>query len=187
MTKEVGFLEICMGPMFSGKTTQLIKSFHELTNLHNKKCIILDHSLDVRYDKYKITSHDKKVFLDCIKTDSIQEFICCYKREIDENVAILIDECQFFNDIENVLEIVAMGKHVIIYGLDGDSNQNIFGNVFKLIPHCDKIKKLKGRCMKCGMEGASIYSIKLSDENHEQICIGGSDKYISVCRKCYNT
>jgi thymidine kinase len=153
MTKEVGFLEICMGPMFSGKTTQLIKSFHELTNLH--------------------------------KTDSIQEFIIKHKKEIDENDAILIDECQFFNDIEKVLNLVNMGKHVIIYGLDGDSNQNIFGNIFKLIPHCDKIKKLKGRCMKCGMEGASIYSIKLSNENHEQICIGGSDKYISVCRKCY--
>ena len=62
-----GYLEIILGPMFSGKTTKLLETYHYYHTRQNKRCIILGHKIDDRYDKYKITSHDKKEYIDCYK------------------------------------------------------------------------------------------------------------------------
>jgi len=185
METNYGYLEIILGPMFSGKTTKLMETFHYYQTRQNKKCIILGHSIDNRYNKYKITSHDKKEFLDCYKCKTIKEFESTYYEIIKKSTAILIDECQFFEDIETVINIVNMGKHVYLFGLDGDASQQLFGNTYKLIPQCDKISKLNGHCRKCGMENGSIFSVCNNDFNQEnQIDVGGEDKYHSVCRKC---
>lgn len=180
-----GYLEIVIGPMFSGKTTKLMETFHHYHTRQKKSCVILGHSIDNRYDKYKITSHDKKEYLECVKAKSIHEFIEKHAAAIKDAHAILVDECQFFEDIEEVINIVNMGKHVYIFGLDGDANQKLFGNTYKLIPLCDKISKLNGHCHKCGMEKGSIFSVCNNNFNQEtQIDVGGEDKYHSVCRKC---
>ena len=74
METNYGYLEIILGPMFSGKTTKLMEIFHYYQTRQNKKCIIMGHSKDNRYDKYKITTHDKYEFLDCYKCKTIKEF-----------------------------------------------------------------------------------------------------------------
>ena len=180
-----GYLEIILGPMFSGKTTKLLETYHYYHTRQNKRCIILGHKIDDRYDKYKITSHDKKEYIDCYKCKTVQEFITSYTNEIKEATAILIDECQFFDDIESIMQLVNYGKHVFIFGLDGDANQKLFGNIYKLLPLCDNIMKLNGRCHQCGIEKGSIFSICNKDFCQEsQIEVGGEEKYRSVCRKC---
>lgn len=185
MESNYGYLEIVLGPMFSGKTTKLMETFHYYQTRQNKQCIILGHNVDDRYDKYKITSHDKKEYLDCYKCKTVNEFMEKYREAIDKASTVLIDECQFFEDIDMVINMVNLGKHIYLFGLDGDANQKLFGNTYKLIPLCDKITKLNGHCRKCGMENGSIYSVcntNFSQKN--QIHVGGEDKYHSVCRKC---
>lgn len=185
MKSNYGCLNIILGPMFSGKTTKLMETYHYYKTRNDKKCIILGHSIDNRYDKYKITTHEKKEFLDCCKCVSIEEFIKNYLGEINSCYVILIDECQFFEDIEKVLLLVELGKHVYLYGLDGDAKQNLFGSTYKLLPYCDSIEKLNGTCYKCGIENGAIFSICNKDFNKvNQIHVGGEDSYHSVCRNC---
>jgi thymidine kinase len=183
--ENYGYLEIIIGPMFSGKTTRLMETFHNYKTRNNKNCIILGHNIDNRYDKYNITSHDKKEFLECYKYNSITDFINNQQDNIVNADAILVDECQFFEDIEKVIDMVNNGKHVYLFGLDGDAEQNVFGNTFTLIPKCDKITKLNGRCFNCGIENGSIFSVCKSDfKKTDQIDVGGEDKYMALCRKC---
>ena len=90
-----------------------------------------------------------------------------------------------FSDVGNTVYCVDKDKKkVIIVGLDGDSNRNNFGQIHKLIPLCDNITKLKAYCSQCkdGTEG--IFSKRLISDT-SQTCIGSSDKYMAVCRKCY--
>ncbi len=190
-----GYLEIILGPMFSGKTTKLMELYHYYHTKLNKKCLIIGHSLDCRYDKYKITSHDKREFLDCYKFANICEFIYIYNNQMPEEAldnksitdwdVILIDECQFFKDITLVTRLVDMGKQVFLFGLDGDANQQLFGETYKLLPFCDKIEKLNGTCRHCGIKKGSIFSVcNVSFEQTAQIEVGGDEKYRSVCRSC---
>jgi thymidine kinase len=87
-----------------------------------------------------------------------------------------------------LIELVNSGKHVFLFGLDGDSNRQLFGNTIKLIPHCDSIVKLNGTCRVCGMEKGSIFSVCKNDDQQateqHQINVGGESKYMAVCRKC---
>ena len=106
--------------------------------------------------------------------------------EYTQSDFILIEEAQFFEDLEPfVLKAVDQDKkHLIVIGLDGDSNRNNFGSIHKLLPICDTITKLKALCYQCkdGTEG--IFSKRLTQEK-KQTCIGTGDKYMAVCRECY--
>jgi thymidine kinase len=178
------YLKITIGPMFSGKTTSLIRHYKEAIN-NSKNCIILNSGKDNRYDNYKITTHNKDEYISCIKSNSIEDFLQFYKLEIENADVILIDEAQFFEDIILILSIIK-NKYIGIFGLDGDSNQNIFGNIYKLIPYCDEIIKLNGICYSCKKENSSIFSIRIDNSIKKQILIGDNKNYFSVCRNCHN-
>ena len=96
---------------------------------------------------------------------------------------ILIDESQFFNDLQKfVLYFVNdLHKNVYIYGLDGDFKQQRFGQVFDIIPYCDKIQKLHSSCNNCNKPAPFSHRTSSSTE---QVLIGSEDKYIPLCRDC---
>ena len=75
-------------------------------------------------------------------------------------------------------------KHVIVIGLDGDSDRNNFGQIHKLIPLCDDITKLKALCSLCKDGTSGIFSKKIVDSDM-QVLVGSTDKYMAVCRSCY--
>ncbi|MNE65744.1 Thymidine kinase [compost metagenome] len=96
-----------------------------------------------------------------------------------------IDEGQFFPDLLPFAEFAANeGKVVIVSALDGDFLRKPFGSVCDLIPLCEHVVKLKAVCMVCQRDAA--YSRRITNEEQTEV-IGGSDKYIAVCRRCYNT
>lgn len=179
------YLKITIGPMFSGKTTTLIKDYKTIIN-ERKKCLIVNSCQDTRMNNYKITNHNKEIFLDCIKIKKISDFITNYQNEINNTNAILIDEAQFFEDIELIINLFSIKNKLFIgiYGLDGDSNQNVFGNIYKLIPHCDNIIKLNGFCSICNKENKTIYSIRKDQRIISQVLIGDENMYFSICRNC---
>jgi thymidine kinase len=173
-----GYLEIIIGPMFSGKTTQLIK-LHQIFNSCNISTVVINHILDTRYHDTLLSSHDK-VMIPCIKTDKL---INIWKnKQITNSQVILINEAQFFDDlIQFVNQMLKENKKIYVFGLDGDSNRQKFGYILDLIPLCDKVEKLTSKCSKCKNQG--IFSKRITDEK-EQIVIG-TNNYISVCRDCY--
>ena len=175
-------LEIICGCMFSGKTTEILKIYKKLTSIN--KCVLkINSSLDDRYSNNNISTHDNNK-IECI---SLKNLIDVPKEIYNDSEYIIIDECQFFDDLYNFVTnaVDNNNKHVIIIVLNGDSNRNNFGELYRLYPHADNIKMLKAFCSICRDGTDAIFSKKLN-KNDEIIEIGEKDKYIPVCRKCYN-
>ena len=167
-------LSIITGPMFSGKTSALINII-EKEKKSNKVAVI--NYIDDNYDEKKMATHDGKS-IECIRTKKLSDVIVELSRHYN---IFAINEAQFFEDIyEGVIYLLDNKKIVHICGLDGDYKKEPFGDMLRLIPHCDKIIKLKAIC-DCGSN--AIFTKRLNDDE-EQIIIG--DKiYKPVCRKCY--
>ena len=178
-----GKLHLFIGPMYAGKTSKLIDVYEDCIE-NDEKCVILTHSTETRYSIDKLSTHDQKKVA-CFKHESIMEFMNEHNEIIEESNTILIDESQFFSDLIGVLRLVNMlHKRVFVFGLDGDFQQNKFGQILDLIPHCDTIEKLTAKCNMC--EDQSIFSHRIT-ESTEQVLVGSNDAYQSLCRHCYNT
>jgi len=173
-----GYLEIILGPMFSGKTSELIKIY----NKNSDNTVAINYLGDQRYDDKKLSTHDKQM-IDCIQATKLND-INQYPEIINKNI-ILINEGQFFPDLTEFVIDMVENKYKTVYvcGLDADFQKNKFGNILDLIPICDKVRKLQGKCSECYYSN-SIFSHRITQENN-QIVIG-SDNYKPLCRKCYN-
>jgi len=181
---ETGVLEIILGPMFSGKTSLLIKTYHELQN-QNKKVLAINYIADQRYHDTLLSSHDK-VMIPCIMIEDIYD--SWYNNNninysiLQNSEYILINEAQFFNKLyEVVINMLEQNKKVYLYGLDGDFNRNKFGQMLDLIPFCDNIQKLHAKCNSCNLD--AIFSHRITSESSQVVI--GYDNYIPLCRNCY--
>lgn len=117
---ETGYLHIITGPMFSGKTTELIRIAKQYQSI-NKKILAINYSKDTRYDEEaNIFSHDKQKFEATLALENLDHLID--NPIITESDVILIDEIQFFKDCFSVIQLLveSLNKIVIISGLDGD-------------------------------------------------------------------
>ena len=178
--QQNGYLELILGPMFSGKTTRLIQHYKAYKYI-GKKVVVINFSLDTRYSTTMLSSHDH-VEIPCIFTSTLSD----HSIWLDADV-ILINEGQFFEDLlKTVVEMVDVHKkHVHICGLDGDFRRLRFGTILDLIPYSDKVEKLGAFCGLCKDGTYAIFSHRVSNES-EQVVIG-SDNYMPLCRSCYNS
>jgi thymidine kinase len=179
-----GYLELIIGPMFSGKTSRLVEVYKQC-KFCNISVSVINHSIDKRYDNELLSTHDK-IKIPCTQTERISEF--WNETNLTDNLigdVILINEGQFFEDLyECVIDMLEKGKKVYICGLDGDFERKKFGAILDLIPLCDKVNKLTSLCSICKNGTPGIFSMRLTNEKEQTVV--GSDNYIPVCRKCYN-
>jgi len=193
-TKESGYLEIILGPMYASKSTRLLEIYKQL-KFCNIPVTIINHSIDTRYHESMVSTHDK-VMAPCIQTTRLSD-IWDYK-DIDSHFnensdrhiklrtsdVILINEGQFFEDLyEVVVDMLKSNKRIYICGLDSDFERKKFGQILDLIPLCDKVNKLTSLCSQCKDGTPGIFSMRLTSEKQQTLV--GSDNYIPVCRKCY--
>ena len=173
-----GSIEVICGPMFSGKTEELIRRLVR-GQIAKKTVRIFKHSTDNRYSKDYIVSHNKNQ-IKCHSINSTKTIIE-YSKKID---IIGIDEAQFFDQsIINICnELANNGKRIIIAGLDRDYKAIPFGPMASLLTHADFISKLNAICMKCGSRAS--FSQRLTKDD-SQILVGESEKYEARCRNCY--
>lgn len=181
LSNSEGYLELWIGPMFSGKTTQLIQAYKKYTFIGKKVCVI-NHTEDTRYHNTMLSSHDK-IMIPCIQTATLSD--AGVTECLMDSDVILINEGQFFEDLYKiVLQLVDVHKKIVgICALDGDFKRERFGRVLDLIPYCDKVTKLRALCSLCRDGKPAIFSHRITDES-EQIVIG-SDNYMPLCRGCY--
>ena len=175
-------LELIVGPMFSGKSTELIRRAHRLQTI-GTRLVIYTSENDDRYGMEGVYTHD----MNSIQSIAVRHLEAQRDTEIYKNAThILIDEAQFFSDLYNFTKDAQdiHGKHLIVSGLNGDSERRPFGQINDLIPHCDDIVMMKSLCSQCKDGTPGIFSKRIS-ENSGQICVGSLDKYMSVCRRCY--
>ena len=182
-------LEIIMGCMFSGKSTEVIRRIKRLKTL-KKNVMVINHSIDTRYTdgiQGYIATHNRESE-PCISTDKLYNLI--ETQTFRDAEVIIVEEAQFFKDLFDFTtkSLDIHGKQVIISGLDGDSNREPFGEILRLIPHAEHVLKLSALCLECNDGTEAFFSKKLStSKGDSQICVGAADKYIAVCRKHFNS
>jgi thymidine kinase len=197
---KTGYLELIIGPMFSGKTSRIVELYKQCL-FCNIPVVVFNHSIDNRYDDELLSTHDK-VKIPCIKIDNLTEIIngpnltqYSITQNIDEynnNIksyiesdVILINEGQFFGDLyECVVSMLNSGKKIYICGLDGDFERKKFGPILDLIPLCDKVNKLTSLCSICKNGTPGIFSMRITNEKEQTVV--GAENYIPVCRNCYD-
>lgn len=175
-----GYLELFIGPMFSGKTTTLINIYNKCIK-QNIPVLVINHLDDTRYSNTLLSSHDK-IMIPCVQSNTINYIINNYV--MSNYSVILINEAQFFPDLyHNIISLLDKNKHIYIFGLDGDYKRNTFGRILDLIPYCDKVTKLTTICSLCGKH--AIFTHRITDST-TQVLIGSAHEYIPLCRQCYN-
>jgi thymidine kinase len=175
-----GSISIIIGCMFSGKSTEIIRLIKRYQNIPSKKLLLINHSFDNRYGESVISTHDR----DQIKCKSLSELSIIKETEDYKNSnVIFIEEGQFFKDLYKFSTNAADNdnKEIIISGLDGDFKRGCFGDLCRLIPHAENIKKLNALCAKC-QNGKVANFTKRIVSNPDQKLIGSFESYIPVCR-----
>lgn len=183
MTYQIshGSLELIVGPMFCGKTEEMLRRLRRVL-IAKKKVQIFKPHLDNRYSQNEVVTNDQlaKMFAVAVKTS--REIFSLLESETE---VVAIDEGQFFDaELPAVCEELAnQGKRVIVTGLDQDFRGLPFGAIPTLLALADEVVKLKAICLNCGAERASkTYRI---GEGDEVIKVGGLDEYLALCRRCY--
>ncbi|CAG5128896.1 unnamed protein product [Candidula unifasciata] len=176
---DLGQIQIIFGPMFSGKTTELMRRLKRY-QIANYGCLVIKYAKDIRYDFTGIATHDRQV-LPAVSCETLTDLM----PEALKHDVIGIDEGQFFPDIVSFCDQLANhGKVVIVAALDGTFQKKGFGDILNLVPLAEHVMKLTAVCLKCYKE-ASFTKRKGSETQIE--VIGGTDKYIAVCRQCFNS
>jgi len=183
-TPESGYLELFLGPMWAGKTSELVDIYHFAKD-HDIKCIAINHTFDLCSKQLTINTHDD-VSIPCVSTDKLTHIFDTKttNKDFDYDI-ILINEGQFFPDLYEWAKYMVNSQHKTIYiaALDGDYQQLGFSNIMQLIPEADKITKLHNMCKECNRSWA-IFTCRTT--HHTSQILPGSEHYIPLCRKCYN-
>ncbi|MBI4370878.1 MAG: thymidine kinase [Elusimicrobia bacterium] len=174
-----GWVEAVVGSMFSGKTQELIRRLR-LAAIARQKVQVFNSSLDARYARDHIVSHDR------LKIPSIA---VSRSRDILARVApdvqvVGIDEAQFFDvGIVAVCQRLAdQGRRVIVAGLDQDYRGRPFANTARLLAVAEFVTKNLAVCMRCG--GGANRTQRLHG-GHRRVQVGAADQYEARCRRCF--
>ncbi len=202
--KECGYLEVVLGPMFSGKSSYLEQLYNKYTRC-NVLTVVINHSCDAC--RYTVDDGDSE---DCANLNGINSankketymvthehhrIPCTYvsslfsveKKVIEMSTVFLINEGQFFAELAVfVQELLEKKKTVIVSGLDGDFKRVKFGQMLDIIPLCDKVTKLTATCEMCKQPNSpAIFTMRLNSDTRDQVLVGGAETYKPVCRACY--
>lgn len=179
-------LDIIIGPMFAGKSCELIRRIRLLKVLKKEYLVIkpkIDNRYDNLYDSNMIVSHnfDKE---HCIVLNKLKDIFMSNLNNID---TIFIDEGQFFDDLVDVVKKIVEENNIniVVTGLDGDSNRNKFGHILDLIPLSNTCTKINAACILCLDGTPAPFSYRIKKTEQSQILIGAGDSYMSLCRKHY--
>lgn len=174
-----GYLEIILGPMYSGKTTRLVQHFKKFSYIGYNVAVI-NYIADIRYTETLLSTHDQ-IMLPCTFAETLDSV----KSITHTADVILINEGQFFEDIYDQVKDLVENRNKIVYicGLDGDFKRNKFGRLLDLIPYCDNVSKLWSLCAYCKNGTPGIFSHRISQETTQVVI--GSDNYAPLCRVCY--
>jgi thymidine kinase len=169
--------------MYAEKSTELIRHYRRY-NISKKKCLLVKFKGDTRYTNEDfIATHDQvhqnAIAVSCHRLSDLESLVDLRTYEV-----ICIDEIQFYPDkMEYCKQWRDSGKIIIACGLYSDFQRKPFSQMPELIAISDKVEFLNAVCMDCGMDQATT-SYRHSEET-TQIVIGGHEKYMPLCQRCY--
>jgi len=180
-----GWLEVITGPMYCGKSEELIRRLRRV-KIAKQKVKVFKPVLDNRYSKKDVVSHSGNS-IEAVPVDHPEEIL----KRIDASVDVVgIDEAQFFHEdlIEICEDLADRGKRVILAGLDRDFRNQPFGPMPELMARAEYVDKLHAICIQCG-EPASRTQRLIDGEpaaaDDPVILVGAAEVYEARCRSCH--
>ena len=186
MHNTKGSLEVICGPMFSGKSEELIRRLRR-ANIAKQSIAVFKPELDTRRGVNRVTSHNGSA----MEARPISDLKDILTHVTEHNVQVIgIDEVQFFPNgiIEVICTLVDAGKRVIAGGLDLDFRGVPFGPIPTLLAVADDITKLRSICTICCKD--AHFTQRLVNNAPARfddpiILLGAEEAYQARCRTCY--
>lgn len=181
-------LDIILGCMFSGKSTELIRRGNRL-RAAGKNVLYINHSYDTRTDN-SVKTHNNEVE-HALKVEKLMPLL--QEKCVQQANVICIDEAQFFCDLSDFVHALEYhNKTIIIASLSGDYDRQPFGQALSLIPICDKLDKLNAcEMLSCGTVVNAPFTMLIEHKNTggessgSKINVGAAEKYRAVSRQTY--
>ncbi|MDD4154063.1 MAG: thymidine kinase [Methanomicrobia archaeon] len=180
-----GWIEVITGPMFAGKSEELIRRIKRL-EYAKKSVLVFRPRIDNRYSLDEVVSHSN-ARRKSIVVDTSHEVLSYLK---DDTYAVVIDEIQFFDmEIVSICEHLAnRGVRVIVAGLDSDFRGEPFSVTAEFLARAEYVTKLTAICVRCGSPGTKTQRIVNGRPAHYEdpiVVVGASEAYEPRCRHCH--
>jgi thymidine kinase len=180
MTKPIpGRIEVITGPMFSGKSEELIRRLKR-ARIARQRVACYKPDIDLRYHRTAIASHGSQTH-EAHTVTNAERLREALLPQLDEIDVIGVDEAQFFDEaiIPLSVELVYLGKRVVMAGLDTTFTAEPFGPIPALMAIADEVTKLSAVCMVCGQP--AIHTQRLG-QSQELVVVGAAGLYEARCR-----
>lgn len=176
---DIGWIEVICGPMFSGKTEELIRRLKRA--VYGKQRVqVFKPRIDARYDETAVVSHSQHKV---VSTPVARAEEILFKL-LPETQVVGIDEVQFFGpEIVPVVEALAnKGIRVVCAGLDQDYQGRPFEPMPQLLALAEHVTKELAICVVCGNPAGRSQRLL---ESSQRVLVGAADAYEARCRKCH--
>ena len=179
-----GWLEVICGPMFSGKSEEMIRRLRR-AEIAGQRVVIFKPRIDDRYDAADVVSH-AGARMRGVPVAGVAELLA----RADGYEVVGIDEVQFFDAdvVGAALRLADAGVRVVTAGLDQDFRRLPFGAMPALLAHAEFVDKLQAVCHRCG--GPATTTQRLVDGSPapysgDTIVVGANEQYEARCRDCH--
>src|SRR6202142_3916300 len=176
---NLGWIEVICGPMFSGKSEELIRRLRRAM-IARKRVQVFKPVIDTRYGQDEIVSHGD------LRMKS--EVVSCGAEILDRvdwrSEVIGVDEANFMGAglVDVAQRLADSGKQVIVAGLDTDYLGRPFAPIPDLLALAESITKTLAICVRCGNPAKHTQRLRGSDD---LIVVGAADMYEARCRRCF--
>ena len=176
---NMGWIEVVVGPMFSGKSEELIRRLRR-AEFARQRVQIFKPSIDERYAVNEIISHSGLG----IPSDNVTKAAEIMDKVQPRTEVVGIDEAQFLGEdlVEVCTKLANLGKRVIVAGLDTDYRGRPFEPMPRLLAVAEEIVKLLAICVRCGNPAVHTQRLVASED---LIVVGAAGMYEPRCRRCF--
>ncbi|RJO74053.1 MAG: thymidine kinase [Myxococcales bacterium] len=176
-TTTAGWIEVIVGSMFSGKTTELLRRLDRMRRAGRKVQVF---SRDRRFAENAVVSHDR-LHTPSTWAETSAEIEAQLKPDTD---IVGVDEGQFYDEglVDVCRRLAARGRVVIVAGLDQDWRTEPFMVMARLMAEAEFVTKLNAVCSRCGNPAIRNWR---KAAGGERILLGAEESYQALCRGCY--
>lgn len=189
-----GSIEVICGPMFSGKTEELVKRLRR-AQIARQRVKVFKPLIDDRYDASDVVSHSRQR-IESIPIGGSEDVRAHLAKEPAEVVGI--DEAQFFDEgiVAVAEELADSGVRVVVAGLELDYLARPFGSMWQMLALAEEVTKQLAICISCGAPASRSQRVHpeaarlmrggdLEGQRAEQVLVGSEESYEARCRRCF--
>lgn len=182
---RLGWVEVVCGPMFAGKSEELIRRVKRI-EYAKKKIIVFKPLIDNRYSEDEVVSHNKRR----TKCYNLKHSSEVEKYITPDLYAVAFDEVQFMDEgiLKVIDDLANRGIRVICAGLDNDFRGEPFSIMPQLLCMAEYVTKLTAICNVCGANATRTQRVVNGKPAYYEdpiIIIGASEAYEPRCRQCH--